>query len=313
MASQQMELAKKPHVIVATPGRVMDHLENTKGFHLKTIKFLIMDEADRLLSMDFDDSLNRMLPALPRHRQTLLFSATMTSKVSKLQRASLVKPVKCEVSSKYDTAAGLTQNYLFIPMKYKYTWLAATMSMFKAYSAMIFVDTCIMGQRLAIFLRHMGFSTISLHGQMSQAQRLGALNKFKAAAAKVMVATDVASRGLDIPAVDVVLNFDLPKNSKDYIHRVGRTARAGRNGRAITLVTQYDVEGFQRIEHMLGKKLDELKDVTEEKAMTFNEKCIECLRTADYELKEASSTGKEKKKRGPGAAKGAKKKKRKVA
>merc|ERR1719409_987170 len=119
MVTQAMQLAKRPHVVVASPGRLVDHLENTKGFHLKTVKYLVMDEADRLLSMDFDEALDKILEVLPRQRNTFLFSATMTSKVSKLQRASLRKPVKVEVSTKHDTADNLVQNYLFVPWKFK--------------------------------------------------------------------------------------------------------------------------------------------------------------------------------------------------
>merc|ERR1711920_235941 len=115
------------------------------------------------------------------------------------------------------------------------------------------------------FLRHLGHSSICLHGQMTQAQRLGALTGFKAKERRILVCTDVASRGLDVPAVDLVVNYDIPKNSKDYIHRVGRTARAGRSGRSMTLVTQYDIELFQRIEHFLGRKLDEFKEIPETK------------------------------------------------
>lgn len=288
MTSQAMALSKRPHCIVASPGRLVDHLENTKGFHLRTVKYLIMDEADRLLSMDFEDALDKILQVLPKDRNTFLFSATMTSKVAKLQRASLTKPVKCEVSSKYHTVKTLVSNYLFLPWKFKHTWLGSIVGHYSHYSIIIFTETCLAAQKVAIFLRHMGHQSIALHGSMTQPQRLGALNSFKSAQKKILVATDVASRGLDIPHVDVVINFEIPKNSKDYIHRVGRTARAGRSGRAITFVTQYDIEAFQRIEKMLGKKLDEFKEVTEETTMALQEKAIEGLRTAELEVKEGS-------------------------
>ncbi|CAG8786707.1 9324_t:CDS:2, partial [Cetraspora pellucida] len=116
--------------------------------------------------------------------------------------------------------------------------------------------TCNDTQRLALLLRNLGFPAIPLHGQLSQSKRLGSLNKFKAGNRNILVATDVASRGLDIPLVDVVINYDIPLNSKDYIHRVGRTARAGRSGKSITLVTQYDVEFYQRIEQVIGKQME---------------------------------------------------------
>ncbi|CAJ1385590.1 unnamed protein product [Effrenium voratum] len=203
------------------------------------------------------------------------------SAVSKLQRASLRKPVKVEVSSKSDTAAGLVQNFLLIPFKFKQTYFAALIAHFIHYSAMVFTDTCLGAQRLSIFLRHMGMKSICLHGQMNQAQRLGALSGFKAKEQRILVCTDVASRGLDVPSVDLVVNYDIPKNSKDYIHRVGRTARAGRTGKAVTLVTQYDVELFQRVEHFLGKKLEEFTELVDTKVKASHERVLEACEACE--------------------------------
>jgi len=239
MIDQAIALAKKPHIVVATPGRICDHLENTKGFNLRNLKFLVMDEADRLLNMDFEKEIDKVLQVIPRERSTYLFSATMTSKVAKLQRASLSKPVKVEVSRKYQTVKGLIQQYLFFPAKHKDCYLAYVLNELSGNTAIIFTSTCDSTQRITIMLRNLGFSATPLHGKMSQPKRLGSLNKFKSGERSILIATDVASRGLDIPSVDVVLNFDIPTNSKDYIHRVGRTARAGRNGRALNFVTQY--------------------------------------------------------------------------
>jgi ATP-dependent RNA helicase DDX47/RRP3 len=298
MTTQQLALAKKPHVIVASPGRLVDHLTTTKGFHISGIKFLVMDEADRLLSMDFGTAIDQILEAAPVARQTFLFSATMTSKVSKLQRASLRKPVKVEINSKYDTVSTLIQNYILVPFKFKQTYLVAILTHLSSYSGIIFVDTCLNAQKMATMLRHLGFQAACLHGQMNQTQRLHSLNSFKAGQRSLLVATDVAARGLDIPQVDIVINFDIPKNSKDYVHRVGRTARAGRSGRSITFVSQYDVEGFQKIENLIGLKMEEYSEVSEDFAMTFHEKVLEALRSAHIEMKEreqevkSSTTGK---------------------
>merc|ERR1712032_33204 len=294
MVMQAMALAKRPHVVVATPGRLVDHLENTKGIHLKTVQFLVMDEADRLLSMDFDEALDKILEVVPRERNTFLFSATMTSKVSKLQRASLRKPVKVEVSEKHDTVKTLVQNYMFIPYKFKHTYFAALIAHFQHYAVMVFTDTCLNAQKLSVLLRHLGWASMCLHGQMTQAQRLGALGGFKARAKRVLVCTDVASRGLDLPAVDLVVNYDIPKHSKDYIHRVGRTARAGRTGRAVTLVTQYDIELFQRIENFLEKKLEEFKELKEDTVKAGHERVLEALRSTEVEIREKDedTTGK---------------------
>jgi ATP-dependent RNA helicase DDX47/RRP3 len=227
-----------------------------------------------------------------------------------LQRASLHKPVKCEVSNKYGTVKTLVQNYMFIPWKHKQTYFCSLLLHYKMYSSIVFVDTCLAAQKCAVVLRNVGVEAIALHGNLTQPQRLGALNQFKGQTKKVLVATDVASRGLDIPQVDLVVNFDIPKNSKDYIHRVGRTARAGRSGRSVTMVTQYDIEPFQRIEKMLGTKLVEFKELEEKDVMSLHEKVIEAVRVAEVDSREdgegggkakvrkiiAKASGKEKKK-----------------
>ncbi|EDW13242.1 probable ATP-dependent RNA helicase DDX47 isoform X1 [Drosophila mojavensis] len=285
MVAQGLQLAKKPHIIIATPGRLVDHLENLKGFNLKAIKYLVMDEADRILNMDFEVELDKILKVLPRERRTFLFSATMTKKVKKLQRASLKDPVKVEVSNKYQTVDQLQQYYIFIPVKYKDVYLVHILNELAGNSFMIFCSTCNNTVKTALMLRALGLAAIPLHGQMSQNKRLAALNKFKAKNRSILISTDVASRGLDIPHVDVVVNFDIPTHSKDYIHRVGRTARAGRSGQAITMVTQYDIELYQRIEQLLGKQLP-LYKCEEDEVMALQERVAEAQRTAKLELKD---------------------------
>ncbi|EPR57240.1 DEAD/DEAH box helicase family protein [Toxoplasma gondii RUB] len=305
--TQAIALAKKPHVVVGSPGRVVDHLQQTKGFSLKSVKVLVLDEADRLLSLDFDAALQVLLEHVgsPAERQTMLFSATMTTKVSKLQKASLKKPVKLEVNSKYDVASHLQQHFLLVPFKLKHTHLAAALLHLSPSSVIVFTNTCANARKTALFLRHLGFQSVCLHGKMTQPQRIGALTKFRAAETSCLVATEVGSRGLDIPHVQMVINFDVPLSSKEYIHRVGRTARAGRTGRALTIVTQYDVEAYQRIEHALGQKLEELTELTAtEKVMPLHEKVLEALRSAELEAREADEAAlvqkAAKKKRGAG-------------
>eukprot|EP01116_Phalansterium_solitarium_P003175 TRINITY_DN1386_c0_g2_i1.p1 TRINITY_DN1386_c0_g2~~TRINITY_DN1386_c0_g2_i1.p1 ORF type:complete len:506 (-),score=148.31 TRINITY_DN1386_c0_g2_i1:174-1475(-) len=284
--TQAIALAKKPHVVVGTPGRVLYHLENTKGFSLRTIKYLVLDEADRLLNLDFEEEITKILALVPKERNTFLFSATMTTKVEKLQRASLMNPVKVEVASKYQTVDRLVQHYLFIPAKYKDCYLVHLLNKFNGNSVMVFTATRKETQRVALVLRALGLGAIPLHGNLSQAQRLGSLNKFTAGDRKILIATDVASRGLDIPSVDMVINYDMPTHSKDYIHRVGRTARGDRAGRAISLVTQYDVELFQRTEQLIGKKLDKFP-AEEEEVLALFEHVSEAQRHAVMELKES--------------------------
>ncbi|KEQ66078.1 putative ATP-dependent rRNA helicase rrp3 [Aureobasidium melanogenum CBS 110374] len=286
MVPQAIALGKKPHIIVATPGRLLDHLENTKGFSLRTLKYLVMDEADRLLDLDFGPILDKILKVIPKERRTYLFSATMSSKVESLQRASLSNPMKVSISSSsYQTVSTLIQSYLFIPHKFKDIYLVYILNEFAGQSTVLFTRTVNETQRLAYLLRALGFGAIPLHGQLSQSARLGALSKFRAGSRDILVATDVAARGLDIPSVDLVLNFDLPPDSKTYVHRVGRTARAGKAGRAVSFVTQYDVEVYQRIEKALAKKLPE-HDAPRDQVMVFAEKVSEAQRVAVREMKD---------------------------
>ncbi|XP_052125432.1 probable ATP-dependent RNA helicase DDX47 isoform X2 [Frankliniella occidentalis] len=301
MMSQALMLAKKPHILIATPGRLVDHLENTKGFNLRALKFLVMDEADRILNMDFEVEVDKILKVIPRERRTFLFSATMTKKVQKLQRASLQDPVKVEVSTKYQTVDKLQQSYIFIPAKYKDVYLVHILNEMAGNSFMIFCATCSNTMRTALLLRSLGLMAVPLHGQMSQNKRLAALTKFRAKNRSILISTDVASRGLDIPHVDAVVNFDIPMHSKDYVHRVGRTARAGRAGKAITFVTQYDVELYQRIEHLIGKQLP-IYPTEEEEVMVLQERVAEAQRVAKLELKdlEEKKGGRGKRKRGDG-------------
>jgi len=299
MVSQAIMLAKKPHIIVATPGRLVDHLENTKGFNLKQLKFLVMDEADRILNMDFEKEVTQILRCLPSERKTMLFSATMTKKVNKLQRACLKDPVKVEVNSKFKTVAKLQESYLFIPLKYKEQYLVKILTDLAGNTFIIFCSTCHATVKISLMLRCLGFTAIPLNGQMSQNTRLASLTKFKAKNRNILIATDVASRGLDIPHIDVVINFDIPTHSKDYIHRVGRTARAGRSGRAVTFVSQYDVELYQRIEHLLGKQLP-LYPTEESEVLLLTDRVNEANALARQQYKEMEDKRQSSKKRKKG-------------
>lgn len=157
------------------------------------------------------------------------------------------EPVRVAVSNKYQTVDQLAQEYLFFPAKMKDTYLAYLMDRKAGRDVIIFTITCLAANRVCLLLRKLGHKAVTVNGQMSQAKRLGSLARFRQRDANVLVATDVASRGLDIPSVDLVINYDLPLNPKDYIHRVGRTARAGKGGRSISFITQYDVEEVQKI------------------------------------------------------------------
>ncbi|KAF2788315.1 putative ATP-dependent RNA helicase [Melanomma pulvis-pyrius CBS 109.77] len=287
MVAQAIALGKKPHIVVATPGRLLDHLENTKGFSLKYLKYLVMDEADRLLDLDFGPILDKILKVLPREgRHTYLFSATMSSKVESLQRASLHNPIRVSISSSsHQVVSTLLQKYIFLPHKHKDLYLIYLLNDTIGHPVIIFTRTVNETQRIAILLRTLGFGAIPLHGQLSQSARLGALSKFKSRSRDIMVATDVAARGLDIPSVDLVINLDLPPDSKTYVHRVGRTARAGKSGKAVSFVTQYDLEIWLRIENALGKQIEE-EDIPKDEAMVLMERVGDAQRVAIREMKD---------------------------
>lgn len=251
---QAIALAKRPDILVGTPGRLLDHLTNTKGFSLRTLKYLVLDEADKLLNADFEKAISEIVKAAPRERNTYLFSATMTEKVRRLKRACLRNPIKVEASSKYSTTDTLAQQFVFLPANQKDLYLVYILNQMSGRTSMVFTRTCESTRLLALTLRNLELKAIPLNGHMSEANRLESLNKFKAGEYKILVCTDVGSRGLDME-VDLVINYDIPQNSKDYCHRVGRTARAGRSGTAISLVNQFEVAWFSQIEERINKKL----------------------------------------------------------
>ncbi|TNM87772.1 hypothetical protein fugu_005993 [Takifugu bimaculatus] len=264
MVTQALELSNQPHVVVATPGRLADHIRSSSTFSMAKIQFLIMDEADRLLEQgctDFTKDLETILTAVPAKRQTLLFSATLTDTLQELKHIAMNKPFFWESKSETRTVEELDQRYILTPEKVKDAYLVHLIQTFTDqhddWSIIIFTSTCKDCQILTMMLQKFHFPTISLHSMMKQKQRFANLAKFKASVYKILIATDVAARGLDIPTVQVVINHNTPGLPKIYIHRVGRTARAGRNGVSITLVTQYDIHLVHSIEEQIQTKLKE--------------------------------------------------------
>ncbi|KAG1928508.1 putative ATP-dependent RNA helicase DDX49, partial [Pimephales promelas] len=264
MVTQGLELSKKPHVVIATPGRLADHIRSSDTVNLSRIQFLILDEADRLLEQgctDFTKDLEVILSAVPAKRQTLLFSATLTDTLQQLQSIAMNRPFFWEHKSDVRTVEELDQRFILTPEKVKDAYLVNLIQKFQDehddWSIIIFTNTCKNCQILTMMLREFNFPTISLHSMMKQRQRFANLAKFKSNVFKILIATDVAARGLDIPTVQVVINHNTPGLPKIYIHRVGRTARAGRNGVSITLVTQYDIHLITAIEEQTQVKLKE--------------------------------------------------------
>lgn len=274
MIVQAQELAKHPHVVISTPGRLADHLESCNTFSLSRIKFLVLDEADSLLSGRFDNQMKIIFKALPpkERKQLLLFSATMTDTLHNLETVSSKEFYKWESSSSDNivTVSELDQYYVLCPLNAKDGYLVETIRTFRTNdpdsSIMIFTNTCKNCQLLSLTLNEIGFENVPLHSIMSQKQRLSSLAKFKSNIVRILIATDVASRGLDIPTVSLVINHIVPDSPVAYIHRVGRTARAGRAGMAISLVTQYDIELIKTIERKINYRLREYSVSNEEVA-----------------------------------------------
>lgn len=256
---QKILMSLSPHVLICTPGRLVDHLGNFLKLEIKNTSILVLDEADRLLQLDFKKEFSIIFSKMPQSKQSLFFSATITSKTETLQKFTMKNPVKIEINRKYKAVETLRQNFVFIPFKLKDCYLAYICNDFNGSLILCFVDTQKCAEKKSFLLKYLGFKVGCLHGGFSQNKRLEILQKFRFGEIKILIATDLASRGLDIPNVDLVLNYDLPNFAKEYIHRVGRTARAGKSGRAINLVTQYDVNLCQKIETLIGEKFVQLK------------------------------------------------------
>ncbi|KAI9563095.1 hypothetical protein GHT06_010552 [Daphnia sinensis] len=263
MMEQGIELSNRPHIVIATPGRLADHLESCQTFSFKSIKFLVMDEADRLLEGNFDEQLQTIFQALPEKRQTLLFSATITDTLTKLRECALNNPFMWSAPVDTATVEELDQRYILVPADFKDGYLVHVVQNFREEkpkgSIIIFTDTCRSCQILSMTLLELGFQSLCLHSMMSQRERIATLTKFRSNTVKILVATDVASRGLDIPTVQLIVNHNVPSSPKEYVHRVGRTARAGRGGLALTLITPNDIKLLHAIEGRISKQLLEYK------------------------------------------------------
>ncbi|XP_065639007.1 DEAD-box ATP-dependent RNA helicase 10 [Quercus suber] len=271
MVEQTINLAKQPHIIVGTPEGLVDHISNMNGFSLHTMKYLVLDEADRLLNEEFEESVDEIMKVIPHERRTSLFSATMTEKVKKLQRDCLRNPVKIEAASSNSTVDMLKQQYCFMSAKYKECYLAYILTEMSGCTSVVFTRNCKATHFLTIMLRHLGLRAIPISGRMSQSNRVGALNQFKAGECNVLICTNAAMRGFDIPSVELVIYYDIPTDVKEYIHQMGRTARSAF---AIFLVNQYEGEWFLNIENIFGKKFPEFH-CQHEQVLLFMERIID--------------------------------------
>ncbi|OHE98681.1 hypothetical protein CORC01_05947 [Colletotrichum orchidophilum] len=244
LKAQEVELRLRPDVIIATPGRFIDHMRNSASFNVDTVEILVLDEADRMLEDGFADELNEILTTLPKSRQTMLFSATMTSSVDRLVRVGMNKPARVMVDSqKNKTVTTLVQEFVRLRPgreEKRMGYLVHICKTMHTERVIIFFRQKKDAHRARIIFGLFGLSCAELHGSMNQAQRIASVENFRDGKVNYLLATDLASRGLDIKGVDTVINYEAPQNIEIYVHRVGRTARAGRTGVAITLAAEPD-------------------------------------------------------------------------
>lgn len=249
MQAQIQRLRGNPHIIVATPGRLNDHL-NQRRLRLDQVGVLVLDEADRMLDMGFFPQIERVLKALPRERQTMLFSATLPASIQSLAAAYLREPVRVEVAPSGTAAALVTQEMFVVSRERKADLLGELLKDYSG-SVLLFVRTKRGASRVARGLRDMGHSAAEIHADRTLPQRKNALRGFRSGEFRVLVATDIAARGIDVTGIELVVNYDLPDDPENYVHRIGRTGRAGREGRAITLATPDQGQEVREIEKLL--------------------------------------------------------------
>ena len=265
IGKQTRVLKKGVHIVVGTPGRVIDHIERG-NLDLIGIESVVLDEADEMLEMGFREDIERILSDTPRQRQTLLFSATIPDEVRQIAEAYQKNPKFIKVSNKKKNIPKITQYSFKCDIKDKFDYLIRLIEAYDANLVLIFCNTKKSVDFVRKHLRKQDFSADSLHGDMTQQARDRVMNKFRNGNISILVATDVAARGLDIDGVDVVINYDVPQNNDDYIHRIGRTARAGKTGFAFTLVSKDEVPRFRNIlkdNKIIEKEIPTLSEIDE--------------------------------------------------
>jgi len=244
-------LRKKAQIVIATPGRFMDHLRRA-SIDVSTVRMVVLDEADEMLDMGFRDDINTILTDVPADRQTILFSATMAKDILELTRKLQKNPVIIDVTDKKQTAPNVEQFYFEVAERNKSEVLARLLDLNNTKLALVFCNTKSQVDSVVEFLKSCGYFADSLHGDLNQNQRDKVMNGFRKGRVEILVATDVAGRGIDVNCIEAVFNYDLPRDDEDYIHRIGRTARAGKSGVAYTFVSRKQVQSIRRIERSNG-------------------------------------------------------------
>ncbi|MFA5022500.1 MAG: DEAD/DEAH box helicase [Patescibacteria group bacterium] len=252
-AKQHKALSLRPQIIIATPGRINDFIDNSR-LNLSRVGILVLDEADRMLDMGFAPQIKKILQAVPRQRQTMLFSATMPQEIVAIAKSYMSFPLRVEVAPSGTTVKSVTQEIFFVSGQDKISLLANILNQYTG-SVLIFTRTKFGAKKVTHKIRAMGYTSNEIHSNRTLNQRLEALEGFKIGRYRILVATDIAARGIDVTGIQLVLNYDLPDNPEDYVHRIGRTARAGRTGHAISFATPDQRGDIKVIERLLRTNL----------------------------------------------------------
>ncbi|MBU2578823.1 DEAD/DEAH box helicase [Patescibacteria group bacterium] len=250
---QIRDLRRNPHAIIGTPGRIIDHMEQ-KTLSLQKVSVLVLDEADRMLDMGFAPQLKRILNVLPVNRQTMLFSATMPEEIIGIAKTYLKFPIRVEIARSGTTVKDVTQELFFVSKNEKPMLLEKILQEYHG-AILIFARTKYSAVRITRLVKALGHSSAEIHGNRSLSQRKEALEGFKIGKYRVLVATDIAARGIDVTNIELVLNYDLPQMAEDYVHRIGRTARAGAVGRAVSFAEPNQARDVRAIERLIRKTL----------------------------------------------------------
>lgn len=253
MYRQIQDLRKNPRIIITTPGRLIDHLTQ-RTLTLKDVAILVLDEADRMLDMGFAPQVEQILKYLPKERQTMLFSATIPEKIVKIAATHMKLPISVEISPSGTIAKNIIQELFIIKREEKFQLLVKMLEQYRG-TVLLFSRTKRGASKITRELRNMKYNAAEIHADRTLAQRREALGGFKTGKYRILVATDIAARGIDVKGIELVINYDLPDDAENYVHRIGRTGRAGHEGRAVSFATPDQRRDVQNIENVMKKTI----------------------------------------------------------